>query len=467
MLNFIAFFFALTLLVSVHEWGHYRVAVALGVKVLRFSVGLGQPVWRWRRSDSAHTQSTEWTIGWLPLGGFVMMLDEAHGPVSPEQLPQAFNRQPLWARALIVVAGPFANGMLAIFLLALAACWGQYEPAAILPTPVVQSPAEKAGLRGGEHVVAAGLAWVDGQAPLPLQAVASFADLLPQALQALRQGRDWEMDIQDHQAPGTEPRRVRLSTADLPAMGRDAQDAAWLLWGLSGPQTPATVINIERGSPADVSGLLPDDRVLTVNGQKVSDAQFLRQFIRLSIASGAVMPLTIEVSRHNRLLELHVQPQKVQQDGKDTGRIGAVIGASPNLVWVEHGVLDSVVIGARKAFFLTGLTLRMVGGLFTGQEGLEQLGGPLSIADQAAKSAQKGLAAYLGFLGFLSISLAVLNLLPLPVLDGGHLMYYLWELLTGKPVSSDGVNVLQKLGLMLLVAVMAMALVNDGIRLMR
>jgi regulator of sigma E protease len=147
--------------------------------------------------------------------------------------------------------------------------------------------------------------------------------------------------------------------------------------------------------------------------------------------------------------------------------MGAVVGALPTMQWVEQDLWDSVAFGIQKTYALTSLTLRMIGGLFTGQEGLDQLGGPLTIADQAGRSALMGITAYLGFLGFLSISLGVLNLLPLPMLDGGHLMYYLWELLTGQPVSSVWVNVLQKVGLMLLVAVMVTALVNDGMRLWR
>ena len=470
MLTFAAFLFALTLLVSVHEWGHYRVAVALGVKVVRFSIGLGPAVWR--KSIQLHGQKTEFSIGLLPLGGYVLMLDEAHGPVLPEQAHQAFNRQPLWARALIVAAGPVANLVLAVVLLAAAAWWGQSEPMAMLSTPLAQSAADKAGLVGGERVVAAGAVPIttdtsDAMEPLALQPIASFSALLPSASEALRQGQDWALEVQDADAPNAVPRRVRLQFAHLPQTAKGESVSPLDTWGIGAPQATAMVAKVEPGSPAFLAGLLPGDQVLKVNGLRVADAQSLRQTLRQSGASGTAQPLQLEVLRQQEVLALSLQPTVIVQAGQTIGRMGAVVGALPTMQWVEQDLWDSVAFGIQKTYALTSLTLRMIGGLFTGQGGLDQLGGPLTIADQAGRSALMGITAYLGFLGFLSISLGVLNLLPLPMLDGGHLMYYLWELLTGQPVSSVWVNVLQKVGLMLLVAVMVTALVNDGMRLWR
>jgi regulator of sigma E protease len=467
MLTFLAFLFALTLLVSVHEWGHYRVAVALGVKVLRFSVGLGRPVWRWTKPHQRREQNTEFTLGWLPLGGFVMMLDEAQGPLSPGQSHQAFNRQPLWARALIVAAGPLANLVLAWLLLSAAAGWGQNEPMAILSTPLYQSAAEKAGLKGGERVVASAAVHNDQLEPLSLASVSGFGDLLSPATQALRLGQDWALDLEDDEASAQTPRRVRLLFADLAPGAMDAQLSPLEAWGLGAPRAQAIVIRVEPDSPAALAGLKPGDQVLTVQGQRVGDAQFLRQTIRHSVVSGVADPLVLEVSRDNQVLALQLVPAVVVQGQQKIGRMGAVVGATPRELWVAHDALDSLFAGARQTYVLTRVTLRMLEDLFAGQGSVAQLGGPITIADQAGRSAQLGLGAYLSFLGFLSISLGVLNLLPLPMLDGGHLMYYLWELLSGKPVSADWVNGLQKLGLMLLVALMATALVNDGMRLLR
>jgi len=467
MLNFWAFLLALTLLVSVHEWGHYRVAVALGVKVLRFSIGLGRPVWRWTKPNQRQGQDTEVTVGWLPLGGYVLMLDEAQGPVNPAQSHQAFNRQPLWARALIVAAGPAANLALAVLLFAAAAWWGQDEPMALISTPIAQSAADKAGLIGGERVVAAGVVPTDSLEPLALSSISSFGDLLPHAAEALRQGQDWALDVQDADASAVAPRRVRLFFAHLTVLDKGEQGSPLEVWGLGGPRSAAIVVKVEPASPAALAGLLPGDRVLKVQGQTVPDAQFLRQTIRQSVVSGVARPLVFEVARSGQWLQVHLQPALVMQGLQQIGRIGIVVGTTPRLEWVSHGALESVSLGARKTYDLTVLTVRMLGGLLSGQGGLDQLGGPLTIADQAGRSAQLGLMAYLGFLGFLSISLGVLNLLPMPMLDGGHLMYYLWELLTGKPVSSDWVNILQKVGLILLVTVMVTALVNDVIRFLR
>ena len=465
MLTFVAFLFALTLLVSVHEWGHYRVAVALGVKVLRFSVGLGKPVWR--KTLQRHGQQTEFTIGCLPLGGYVLMLDETNGPVSAQEAPQAFNRQPLWARSLIVLAGPMANLALAVVLLAGAAWWGQNEPVAVLSTPFASSAAAKAGLVGGEKVVAAGLVEHDAPDAAALEPVDSFAALPPQALQAAREAQDWVLEIQDAESSAGVTRRVRLQFAHLPPFSSLEKVSPMALWGLGGPRTAAIVVRTEEGTPAALAGFKPGDLVLKLNGRSVPDAQFLRQAIRESVVGGVAVPLAFDVVRDGQKLHMEAQPAVVMQASQAIGRMGFAVGATPTLAWVEHGVLDSVVLGAQKVAAMTQLTAQMVGELVTGQGSLDQLGGPLSIADQAGRSAQLGFTAYLSFLGFLSISLGVLNLLPLPMLDGGHLMYYLWELLTGKPVSADGVHVLQKVGLMLLVAVMVTALVNDGIRLWR
>jgi regulator of sigma E protease len=469
MSTFLAFMFALMLLVSVHEWGHYRMALAFDVKVLRFSIGLGRPVLRWRQSSPQHSQDTEITIGWLPLGGYVSMLDESQGPVDPAERHRAFNRKSLLARTLIVAAGPVANLVLAILLFAVTAWWGQAEPVAILSTPLAQSAAEKAGFLGGELVTGATLVppqeshWSE----LPSTSIASYNDLHVMALEAVRSAQDIVLEVRDPQTPQKSARWVRLILATSQPLSAVDKLSPLVLWGFEGPQAPAKVGRIEPGSPADRGGLQKGDRVLKVNGRDIADAQFLRQTIRQSVDAGSALALVLVVERGGQAMTLDLQPLVVNQAGTLTGRIGAVVGDSPATVWVDHGIVDSLFLGFQKVASLTGLTGQVIYGLLSGQGSMDQLGGPLAIADQAGRSASIGWTAYMGFLGFLSVSLGLLNLLPLPMLDGGHLMYYLWELLTGKPVSSDWMNVLQKMGMVLLLALMATALVNDGMRLWR
>ncbi len=469
MSTFLAFMFALMLLVSVHEWGHYRMALAFDVKVLRFSIGLGRPVLRWRKSSPQQSQEIEMTIGWLPMGGYVSMLDESQGPVDPAERHRAFNRKTLLARTLIVAAGPLANLILASLLFAVTAWWGQAEPVAILSTPVAQSVAEKAGFMGGELVTGATLVppkeseWPE----LPSTSIASYNDLHVMALEAARSAQDIVLEVRDPQSPQNAARSIRLPLEIAQPLSAVDKLSPLVLWGFEGPQAPAKVGRIEPDSPAARGGLREGDRVLKVNGRDIADAQFLRQIIRKSIDSGRAVSLELVVERGGQAMVLDLQPLVVSQAGTLTGRIGAVVGASPATVWVDHGIVESLYLGFQKVASLTELTGQVIYGMLTGQGSMDQLGGPLAIADQAGRSASIGWTAYVGFLGFLSVSLGLLNLLPLPMLDGGHLMYYLWELLTGKPVSSDWMNVLQKVGLVLLLALMATALVNDGMRLWR
>lgn len=467
MLTFIAFLFALTLLVSVHEWGHYRMAVAFGVKVLRFSIGFGHPVFRWRKPNQRHGQDTEVTVGYLPLGGFVLMLDEANGPVPPQELARAFNRQSLWARALIVAAGPLVNLLLAVCLFAVGAWWGQAEPLAVLSTPVPLSVADQAGLQGGEWVVATGLAGAQASEDLQHTPVESYGDLQKHVLQAITQAQDLTLQVRSAERADEDRRTVRLPLAQFASLS-DAQLSNPLATiGIEGPRSTAVIGRVEPDSPAARAGLRGADKVLQVDGHAVADAQFLRHRIRESVKAGVAPSMVFTVERSGHILSVTVQPIVWTQADQSIGRIGAVVGAAPATQWVSQGLWGGVVSGFEKVWALTGLTIHSIADMFSGRAGLDQLGGPVMIADQAGRSAHIGWVAYLSFLGFLSVSLGLLNLLPLPMLDGGHLMYYLWELLTGKPVSSDWINLLQKAGLMLLVTLMATALVNDGIRLLR
>ena len=455
MLTIVAFIVALALLIAVHEYGHYRVAVACGVKVLRFSVGFGKTLYRWQPKNQKHGQSTEFVIGAFPLGGYVKMLDEREAPVPPEQRHLAFNTQPLKKRAAIVAAGPAANLLLAVLLYAVVNWWGVQEPEPILASPVVGSIAEQAGLRGGERVERAGF---DGDA---LQPVQSFEELRWLLTRGALDGRDVRLSLTSG------PRGAARETL-LPLGGIDAREADAKLFrkvGILGPWTRPVIGDVVAGGAGDRSGLRKGDVVLTVGTQPVVDGQQLRELIRSQLQAGQPVARPWRVQRGSETLELSVTPALVADAAGPVGRIGAFVGAPPAFVEVRHGPLDGLWKGAVRTWEVSLLTLRMMGKMVIGEASLKNLSGPLTIADYAGKSASLGLTQYLIFLALISVSLGVLNLLPLPVLDGGHLMYYLWEGITGKGVTDAWMERFQRGGVAVLLVMMSIALFNDVTRL--
>jgi regulator of sigma E protease len=454
MLTLVAFLVALGILIAIHEYGHYRVAVACGVKVLKFSVGFGKPVYSWRLKN----RPTEFSIGMLPLGGYVKMLDEREGPVDPAERHLAFNNRPLGARAAIVAAGPAANLLLAIVLYAIVNWSGMQEPQPILASPVAGSIADKAGLRGGERVQRAGF---DGET---MDEVRSFEDLRWRLTRAALGGRDVELQVSDGvgDSPGGAPaatRSVLLPLGQLNAADADAQ--LFRKIGILGPWTQAVIGEVMPGGAAQKAGLRAEDVVLRIGDQAIVDGQQLRETIRN--AKGAQ---SWQIRRGAQTLQLPVAPDIREEGGRSIGRISAYVGTPPALVTVRYGPLDGLWNGAVRTWEVSVLTLKMMGKMLIGEASLKNLSGPLTIADYAGKSASIGWSAYLLFLALISVSLGVLNLLPLPVLDGGHLMYYLWEAITGKSVSDAWMDRLQRGGVAILLGMMSVALFNDVTRLL-
>ena len=460
MLTLLAFIVALGVLIAVHEYGHYRVAVACGIKVLKFSIGFGKPLYTWRLKGKA----TEFAIGMLPLGGYVKMLDEREAPVDAAERHLAFNTQPLASRAAVVAAGPIANLLLAIVLYSIVNWSGLQEPKAILASPVAGSIAERAGLRGQELVQQAAF---DDE---PLEVVRSFEDLRWRLTQAALTGRDVRLAVsRNTQALSADApvKDVVLKLSELNASDADAQ--LFRKIGISGPWTQPVIGEVTVGSVAEKAGLRAGDVVQRVGGTAIVDGQQLRESIRSSVVSGsgtpAALPQTWQVVRAGQTLALTVSPEARQEGKLVVGRIGAYVGTPPEFVTVRYGVFDGLWQGAVRTWDVSALTLKMMGKMVTGQASLKNLSGPLTIADYAGKSASLGLSAYLVFLALISVSLGVLNLLPLPVLDGGHLMYYLWEAATGRPVSDVWMDQLQRGGVVLLLCMMSVALFNDVTRL--
>jgi regulator of sigma E protease len=454
MLTLVAFVVALGLLIAVHEYGHYRIAVACGVKVLRFSVGFGKTLYRWQPKKQKHGQSTEFVIGAFPLGGYVKMLDEREGPVAPEERHLAFNTQPLRSRAAIVAAGPAANLILAVVLYSIVNWYGVQEPKPVLSSPVAGSIAEQAGLRGGELVERAGF---DGDA---LQPVRSFEDLRWLLTRGALDGRDVRLEITQAGQGRSEP---LLALSRLTSREADAQ--LFRKVGIVGPWTPPVIGDVVEGGAAQRAGLRKGDLVLAAGGTQIVDAQQLREWIRTSASGGQAAGAEWQVRRDGRALQLQLQPDVVQDNGVNIGRIGAFVGAPPEFITVRYGPVDGLRKGAERTWEVSVLTLRMMGRMVIGQASLKNLSGPLTIADYAGKSASLGLTQYLVFLALISVSLGVLNLLPLPVLDGGHLMYYLWEAVTGKGISDAWMERLQRGGVAVLLVMMTIALFNDVTRL--
>ena len=452
MLTLPAFVLAIALLILVHEYGHYRVARACGVKVLRFSLGFGQPLWR----RQAHADATEFVIALFPLGGYVKMLDEREAPVAPELRHLAFNTQPLRSRCAIVAAGPLANLVLAVLLYAGVNWLGMEVPAAVLSPPVAGSLADQAGLVGGERVVRAGLSTET------LTEVASFEELRWLLTRAALQTDDVRLELVS--APGKAAHEVSLKVSQL-SPTTEIDTRVFEAIGITGPLTRALIGDTMVGATAAKAGLLKGDEVLEVDGRAMVDGAQLRRFIRDSASDGVARPQLWKVMRQGRMHALMLTPEVVVEADKTFGRIGAYVGSRPEMVEVRYGFGAGVWRALTQAWEVSSLTLRMMGNMLVGQSSVKNLSGPLSIADYAGKSAGLGLTAYLSFLALISVSLGVLNLLPLPVLDGGHLMYYLWEALTGKSVSDLWMERLQQGGIAILGVVMAIALFNDITRL--
>lgn len=452
-MTLLAFLLALGVLITVHEWGHYRVAVACGVKVLTFSIGFGKPLLRWKSRKPHAGQVTEFLISLIPLGGYVKMLDESEGDVLPQDAPMAFNRQPLWARAAIVSAGPVANLLLAVCLYAATFWLGQYETQATLAAPVAGSVAEAAGLRSGDTVLRAGTSSEE------LYEMASLDALRWWLLQ-----QDTSAIYLEVQPQGKQSSRImNLSALEQDAMSKDTN--AWQARGFTGAWSRAVLGEVQAGKPASLAGLQRGDEVLRIDGKVLTDASALRAAVRNSGQHQSPVTQVWEISRHGRLLQIDVTPERVAEGMQHIGRIGAQVGEPPVKVWVQYSFFDGLQQACAKTWEVIEMTLDMLWRLLTGKASLDNLSGPLTMADYAGRSASIGLGAYLSYLALVSVSLGVFNLLPLPMLDGGHLLYYLYEACTGHPPSSAWLEAMQRGGLAILVALMVFSLFNDVVRL--
>ncbi|NRF68581.1 RIP metalloprotease RseP [Aquincola sp. S2] len=448
----LAFLLTLGVLIVVHEYGHYRVAVACGVRVLRFSMGFGRVLWR----RQATPDSTEFVLSALPLGGYVRMLDEREGPVAPHELDRAFNRKSLWQRTAIVAAGPIANLLLAVVLHAASHWIGVDEPKALLGTPAAGGLAERAGMRSGDWVLAYGEddgAWNE---------LRSLSELRWQVTQHALQGRPLRLQVSD--ARGVQRREIVLALDQLESKEIDA--AMMKRIGLGLPFSEPVLGEIKPGGPGAAAGLRSGDRVLRIDDVPINDAYALRERVSAAVDGDTGRPMRWRIERQGQGLDIVVTPRVARDGERRVGRVDLAPGQPPAMVTVQFGFIEGLQRGAARTWEVSVLTLRMLGRMLIGQASIRNLSGPLTIADYAGQSVNQGLAYYLGFLALVSVSLGVLNLLPLPMLDGGHLMYYLFEGLTGRPVSDLWLARLQRGGIAVLLAMMSVALFNDVARLL-
>lgn len=449
LLNYLVpFALALGLLILVHELGHYLVARWCGVKVLRFSIGFGKPLLVRR----AGRDRTEWALAAFPLGGYVKMLDEREGVVAAAELHRAFNRQSVYRRFAIVAAGPLAN-----FLLAIALYWGLFvigtdelrPRVALSDTPAV---AVAAGVRDGDLVIA-----VDDEPVRSWQELRWV--LLRHALddrQVLLQVRTLE-DVEAYR---------RLDLAGIPIDDGSTDLIARIGLQPWRPQIPAVVGRLIEGGAAARAGLQEGDKVLAIDGVALSGWSELVARVR----DAAGRSLHLEIERAGERLDFRFMPDESSEDGTRIGRIGVGVaepapGGLSMFAQVRYGPIEGMLKAVRQTWETSVLSLQMIGRMLTGEVSWKNLSGPVTIADYAGQTAQLGLGHYLKFVALISISLGVLNLLPIPVLDGGHLLYYVIEIIKGGPIPERVMEIGQQIGLVLLAMLMAFAFYNDINRL--
>ena len=447
------FWFIVTIgvLVTVHEFGHFWVARRLGVQVILFSIGFGRPLWRY----VSRTDATEYRIAAIPLGGYVKMLDETEGPVAPQQRQHAFNLQPLWIRFAIVAAGPAFNFLFAVF-----AYWLMFMLGVSGYRPVIgevhpESIAQQAGIVSGDEIIRIGEHRTRSWQSVIQTFVAKTLDSEDVMIQVNRK-----------------PQGMRIFTIYTDQINLDDLTGGQFFYVIGmvpeRPKIKPLIDAVRGGSPAAQAGLLPGDVLEFVDDKPITDWTQWRRYIR----QHPEQPIIVDVRRGTELMRLQLTPDLVVEGGENIGRIGVTVAIPDRASMDDHlrvieryGPLAGLLLAMEKTATITGMTLQLLWKMVTLELSVRNLSGPISIAHYAGLSAEGGIAKFLQFIAIVSISLGILNLLPVPLLDGGHLLYYCIESVTGRPVSEYVQYLGQRLGIAFLVGLMGLAFYNDAVRL--
>ena len=434
---------ALGVLVTFHEFGHFWVARRCGVKVLRFSVGFGTALVRWH-----DRQGTEYVIAAIPLGGYVKMLDEREGDVPPELADQSFNRKSVYQRIAIVIAGPAANFLLALVFFWALAMLGSQQVRPVIGAVEAGSIAERAGLAAGQEIIS-----VDGEP------TSGWSAVNLQLVRRLGESGSIALKVRDEGSSVDKPRELALDNWLKGAAEPDPIKSLGIRpWR---PALPPVLAELDPKGPAQAAGLRTGDRLLALNGQAVSEWQQVVDWVR----ERPDAKVTVGIERDGAQLEV---PLTLTTRGDGEAAAGYLGAGVTGIDWppemlreVSYGPLAAVAEGASRTWTMSVLTLESLKKMLFGELSVKNLSGPITIAKVAGASAQSGMGDFLNFLAYLSISLGVLNLLPIPVLDGGHLLFYLIEWARGRPLSEKVQGWGVQIGISLVVGVMLLALVND------
>ncbi len=444
----LAFLVAISILIAVHEFGHFWVAKKLGVKVLRYSLGFGRPIWKMVRGEDR----TEYVLSALPLGGYVQMLDEKDGEVDEQEKHRAFNRQPIWKRFAIILAGPGFN-----FLFAVVAFWLMFVIGADALKPVIgevteNTPAAHAGLKPNQEIIS-----INGE-PTPVWEVA-MNRLLPalvdrESLQITARNPDGS--VSQHQL------NMGQITREL------EPDNLFELIGFEPWRPPIEPVagEVEEGTPAAQAGVQKGDRILQIDDLKIHSFNQMADYV----SARPDVPLKVRIQRDDKILEMTITPQRIERDGTIIGQMGIPpLRASKipedMIVYYDYPLFGAIPRSLEQTRDMTVLTLKMLSKLFTGEVSIKNLSSPINIAKHAGISARAGISRFLNFLAIVSISLGILNLLPIPILDGGHLMFYVVEMIKGSPVSEEVEMTGRMIGIILLILLMGLAFYNDIMRM--